>query len=150
MEQIVQDLLGGNRQENQNFVNQYEQGNLGGGVSNQEVQTRYRQVAGKVPPDVYQQAAMRAFEQLPPQRRQELVQQVQQHAQQRNVNASGLEGSSNNPAQFAQALTQMHQQNPGIVGDILSGVMGNSNSGLGKGLMAGIAAMAIKQVLNNR
>ena len=40
--------------------------------------------------------------------------------------------------------TQMHQQDPGMMGQLLGGMGGSS---VGKGALGGIAAMAVKQFM---
>lgn len=168
---ILGNLLGGQQQQNdfQNFVNRYEQGAPHEGYSDQEVMDRYSQVASNLPANNYVQAAEQAFGRMSPQQRQEFGTFLQQQAQQHNIAIPQLsQGAS--PAQLqdsgflAQALGAVHQQQPGLVSQLLSGVMsghsGSSNASGGAGgilsspaakaAMAGIGAMAVKQFMGNR
>ena len=167
---MLENLLGGGQQQAdyQNFVNRYDQGAPHEGYSGQEVMDRYSQVAPNLPSNSYMQAAEQAFERMPPQQRQEFGQFLQQQAQQNNVNIPQFsQGAS--PEQFqnsgflAQALGSVHQQQPGLVGQLLGGVMGGGGStggsgGVGgvlsnpaaKAALAGIAAMAVKQFMGQR
>ena len=165
---MLEHLLGGQQQgEFQDFANRYEQGAPQDGYSGQEVMDRYSQIAPHLPANNYVQAAEQAFERMPPQQRQEFGQFLQQQAQQQGVNIPQFsQGAS--PSQFqnsgflAQALGSLHQQQPGLVGQLLGGVMGGGNTGntggaggilsnpAAKAAMAGIAAMAVKQFMGNR
>lgn len=154
MEQLLQNVLGGNQQDRaaySNFAGQYEKGHPAEGYSDDEVMNRYQRVAQHAPPDVYRQAAEKAFARLSPQERQQFIQEVQHHAQQHNTQIPNLEGSANNPGQFAQAFTQMHEQQPSLLQGILGNLMGGGGTGgsASKGLMAGIATMAVKEMMAN-
>ena len=169
---MLENLLGGqNQADYQGFVNRYEQGAPHEGYTGQEVMDRYQQIAPNLPANNYIQAAEQAFERMPPQQRQEFGQFLQQQAQQRGVNIPQLsQGAA--PEQFqnsgflAQALGAVHQQQPGLVGQLLGDVMGGGGSGGGggtsggtggilsnpaaKAALAGIAAMAAKQFMGQR
>ncbi len=69
MDQLLQGLLGGGaqRQEYEDFTQRYEQGAPWDGISDQEAYERYQTVAGRIPPDVYQESAAEAFSRLSPQ-----------------------------------------------------------------------------------
>lgn len=169
---MLDNILGGQQQaEYQNFVNRYDQGPPQDGYSGQEVMDRYQQIAPRLPTNNYMQAAEQAFERMSPQQRQEFAQFLQQQAQQHNVNIPQLsQGTSSSQLQnsgfLAQILGSLHQQQPGLVSEILSGVMGGSHSASGgsgasgaggllsnpaaKAALAGIAAMAVKQFMGQR
>ena len=161
---MLEQLLGGQQQQEfQDFSQRYDQGAPWQGISDQEALSRYQQVAPQLPPDVYQQSAQQAFERLDPQQRSQLGQYLQQQAQQQNVPFP----QPSNPGVFqdsgylAQAAAQMHQQQPGILGQLLGGAVGGSGGGsqgsqsmlaspIAKAALAGIAALAVKQMTGNR
>src|ERR671939_41497 len=128
---MLEQLLGGGqqRQEYQDFTQRYDQGAPWQGISDQEAYTRFQQVAPQLPPDMYQQSAQQAFERLSPDQRLQLGQYLQQQEQQ-----------------------------PGILGQLLGGALGGGGSGgsqgmlespIAKAALAGIAAMAVKQMMGN-
>jgi secreted protein with Ig-like and vWFA domain len=81
---LLQDLLGGGqkKEEYQDFVNRYQQGQPSEGYTGQEAAQRYQQVATQLPPAAYQQAAEQAFAQMSPEQRMQLAQMLQQQAMQ--------------------------------------------------------------------
>jgi hypothetical protein len=158
---LLGQLLGNNqqRQEYQDFVNRYQQGSPEEGYTDQEVMNRYEQVAPRLPQQDYVRAAQEAFDRMSPQQRAEFGQYVQQQAQQRGVNIPGMGGGASSSqyedsGYLAQMAGQLHQQQPGLLGQLLGGG-GDSGSGAGsmlnnpiaKAALAGIAAMAVKNMM---
>src|SRR5919202_133286 len=165
---MFEQLLGGGqqRQEYQDFTQRYDQGAPWQGISDQEAYNRFQQVAPQLPPQMYQQSAQQAFERLDPQQRMQLGQYLQQQAQQQNVtfpHQGGMDAFQD-PGYLAQVTGQMHQQQPGILGQLLGGALGGGGGGGGggagsqsmldspiaKAALAGIAAMAVKQMMGTR
>lgn len=177
---LLQQILGGGQQQDyQDFVNRYEQGPPYQGVSHDEALNRYQQIAPHLPPNAYEQAAQQSFSQLTPQQRVQLGQYLIQSAQQQGVNLPAVNqlqqggGGANlgsllqDTGFLAQLVGGMHQQQPGLVSQLLgaamSGGMGGMSGGqasggqanmldspIAKAALAGIAAMAAKQFLGNR
>jgi hypothetical protein len=152
---FLQNLLGGGqqKQEYQDFVNRYHQGPPAEGYSNQEVLNRYNQVATQLPPDAYQQSAEQAFARLSPQERQEFGQWLQTRAQQENVTLPNPGGNQQwqDPGALAQMTTQLHQQQPDLLSQLLGGHSGTVlDNPLAKAALAGIAAMAAQRFLSQR
>src|SRR5919199_6863137 len=126
---FVDSLLGGGqqRQEFQNFTQRYDQGAPWQGISDQEAYSRFQQVAPQLPADVYQQSAQQAFERLEPQQRLQLGHYLQQQARQQNLafpHQGGMDAFQD-PGFLAQFTRQMHQQQPGILGQLLGGALGS-------------------------
>ncbi len=168
---LLQNLLGGGqgRQEFQDFVNRYDRGAPYEGISEQEAMQRYRQVAPQLPPDVYQQSAQDAFAQLTPQQRRQLGQYLRQQTRHQNLNFPDLDGDGvddrfQDPNFLAQVTGRMHQQQPGLLDQLLGGAMGGMGGQMGAGrhaqgggnllenpiakaALAGIAAMAVKRMM---
>jgi hypothetical protein len=146
----------------EDFLNRFEDGPPSEGYSDREVLDRYGEVAHKIPPSDYQQAARDAFGHLSQEDREEFGQMLAGQAQSRSLDLPGL-----TPAQgqgfgdvdwLANIVSQIHQQ-PGLLRDLLGGLTGNretSSSGgifsspLAKAALAGIAAMLVKKVLGGR
>jgi hypothetical protein len=116
---------------------------------------RYQQVAANCSPQQYQESAEQAFARLSPQERTEFGQYLQQRAQQQGVNFSDFSrgGFQQDPRAMAQMTSRMQQQ-PGLLGQLLGGGGGGAGSVLespiAKAALAGITAMAVKQVLGNQ
>ena len=162
---MLEQLLGGGQQQQdyQDFTRRYDQGAPWQGISDQEAYNRFQQVAPQLPPDMYRQSAQQAFERLDPQQRMQLGQYLQQQAQRQNVNFPHQGGMDafQDAGYLAQITGQMHQQQPGILGQLLGGALGMGSGGGGgsqsllespiaKAALAGVAAMAVKQMMGGR
>lgn len=156
---LLENVLGGGQgqQDYQNFVNRYEQGQPQDGYSGQEALNRYQQVATQLPHQNYVQAAEGALSRMSPQQRSEFGHFLQQQAQQSNIPVPGLgQGSqASDPGMMAQVLGSLHQQNPNLLSQLISG--GGSSGGGNllsnpavKSALGGIAAMAAKQFFSQR
>ena len=146
-----------------NFVNRYEQGLPHEGYSDEEVVSRYQQVSRQMPSDLYQESAQEAFSRMSPQERMQFGQYLQQQTRQQNYNfpdldQDGQDDRFQDPNYLAQATGRIHQQQPDVLGQLLSGAAGSFMGGqagggnilsnpLAKGAMAGIAAMAVKKMM---
>ncbi len=133
---MLNNILGGGqqRQEFDDFISRYEQGPPSEGVSDQEALQRYQQVAPHLPPDVYEQSAQEAFARLSPEERRQFGQHLRQRAQQQNVqipdlNRDGIDDRLQDPAYLAQVTGRMHQQQPGLLGQLLGGGGGGAAGG---------------------
>jgi hypothetical protein len=147
----------------QNYVQRYQQGPPHEGYSDQEVLQHYQQVAPQLAPQEYMAAAQQAFNNMPPDQRTQFGQYVHQQLQSQGINVQGF-GQGNQQmyqdANFlAQQATQLHQQQPGLLGQLLGGGGGGAGSGSGGGLLAnpaakaalaGIAAMAISNAMGGK
>jgi hypothetical protein len=144
-------LQGGAQQEFQDFVNRYEQGPPHEGYSGEEALSRYQQVASQLPADQYQQAAEEAFQRMDPQQLQQFAEYVQQQSQTQGVQMPSVQPQQyQNPSALAEMLTGMHQQQPGMLGQLLGGGTGGGGmlqSPAAKAVLAGIAAMAVKRMM---
>ena len=150
-------LVGGpQRQEYQDFVNRYDQGAPYEGISDQEAMTRYGQMATRLPPDMYQQSAEEAFARMSPQERMEFAQHLRARARQQNVSFADLDQGEQDerfqdPRALAQVTSQMHQQQPDLLGKLLGGQSGTMlDNPLAKAALAGVTAMAAKRLLGGR
>ncbi len=164
------DPLGGTPQDQQDFVDRYRQGPQA--VSEQEAATRYQQVAPQLPPEVYQQSAQDVFTQLTPEQRMQLGQALIQSARQQgqsfpDVNRDGIDDRLQDPDFLARKATDVEQQQPGLLGQLLGGgrsasggaapasqsmpISGGAGGMLGspmaKGILGGIAAAGLMNML---
>ena len=138
---MLQQLLGGGqqRQEYQDFTQRYDQGAPWDGISDQDAHNRFQQVAPRLPPDMYRQSA-------------------QQHLS-GWIRSRGCNSGNTCSSRPSNITGQMHQQQPGILGQLLGSALGGGGAGAGQGALdspiakaalAGIAAMAVKQMMGNR
>ena len=132
------------------------------GYDDREVLDCYGEVAHKVSPSDYQQAARDAFGHLSEADREEFGRMLAGQAQNKKLDLPGLtpdQGQGFGDLDWLSNITgQLHQQ-PGLLRDLLGGLTGNrgpSSSGgifsspLAKAALAGIAAMLVKRVLGSR
>jgi len=159
------EMLMGNSQSREgfeDFLKRFEDGPPSEGYGDQEVLDRYGEVAHKVSPSDYEQAARDAFGHLSQADREEFGQLLAGRAQSKRLDLPGL-----TPAQgqgfgdldwLANITSQLHQQ-PGLLRDLLGGLAGSRESGssggilsspIAKAALAGIAAMLVKRVLGGR
>src|ERR671920_1372579 len=132
---------GPQQQDHQDFVDCFRQGPQA--VTDQEAATRYQQVAPQLPPDVCQQSAQDVFAQLTPEQRMQLGQQLIQQARQQgqsfpDVNGDGIDDRLQDPNFLAQKTTQVHQQQPGLLGQLLGGGGVSGGHAGGGGAPAGV------------
>jgi len=158
---ILDELLAGAKRQNEykDFVSRYEQGAPSEGYSDQEVLKRYSEVAHAVAPDHYAQAAEEALSKLSPAERAALVKMLQDQAAARGVTLPPTVAPE--PKELGQVLTDLHGK-PGQLRDMLGGgaaqpqeqAPGSSpiidilKSPMAKAVLAGIAAMVVKRVMN--
>jgi hypothetical protein len=166
--ELLQNLLGGGQQQQQfqDFVNRYDQGSPYDGISGDEAYQRYQQVAPQLPPQMYEESARDAFSRMSPQDRVQFGQHLRQQSRQQNYNFPDLDGDGvddrfQDPNYLAQVTGRMHQQQPGLLGQLLGGgqqqQMGGMqqqgvgsmlNNPLAKAALGGIAAMAVKRMMS--
>jgi len=165
--EFVEKLMGGGEQqrEYQGFVDGYDSGHPAEGYDEQEVMQRHEAVAAQLSPDEYQQAAQQSFDRLSPDERAQFGQHLQEEAQQQGYNDPDLAHAAHEQFQdsgfLAQAAAKMQGQQPGMLGQLLSGGGGGlggmlgSSSGSGmmgnpmaKAALAGITAFAAKTMMN--
>jgi hypothetical protein len=150
------------QQDLQGYVQRYQQGPPHEGYSDQEVVQRYQQVAPQLPPQQYQMAAQQAFNNMSPDQRVQFGQYVEQQLQSQGMPMQAFSPGAGNqqmyqdPNFLAQQATQLHQQQPGLLGQLLGGG-GGGGGGTGllanpaaKAALAGIAAMAISNAMGGR
>src|SRR6516162_2451707 len=155
---ILDELLtGGQRhKEYSDFVDRYEQGHPSHGYSDQEILKRYGEVSHAVPPDQYAQAAHEALSKLSPEERAAFVKMLQDRAAARGVTLPRQVAPE--PKELGQVLTDLHKK-PGQLRDMLGGdaaqpraspITDILSSPMAKAVLAGIAAMVVKRVVDVR
>ena len=147
-------LSGGQAQDYENFANQYQQGAPPESYNGQELLNRYQQVAPNLDQNQFLQAAEAAFQNMTPQQRQQFGQYLAQQGQQQGINFPNAGGNYDNPGLLAQMASHVHQQQPGLLGQLFSGGgQGGSSlldSPVVKSALAGIVSMAIQHALGGR
>jgi hypothetical protein len=139
-------------------LNRYEQGDPSEGYSDKEVLKRYGEVSHAVPPDQFAQAAQEALSKLSPEERAAFVKMLQERAAARGVKLPGKVASD--PKDLGKVLTDLHEK-PGQLRDILgpggaqpqeqaqasNPITDMLSSPMAKAVLAGIAAMVVKRVM---
>lgn len=157
---LLDNILGNQQtqQELQGYVQRYKQGSPSEGYSDQEVAQRYQQIAPQLPAQDFQRAAEQAFNNMPPDQRQQFGQSVEQQLQARGASTPGFnQGQTNaqqyqDPGYLAQQTAQLHQQQPQLLSQLFGGDGGGSGGALlsnpaVKSALAGIAANAISNAM---
>ena len=159
---ILDELLtaGQRQKEYRDFVDRYHRGNPSEGYSDQEVLKRYGEVSHAVPADQYAQAAQEALSKLSPEERAAFVKMLQDRAAARGVTLPRQVAPE--PKELGQVLTDLHKK-PGQLRDMLGGSAAQTQgqapgaspitdmlkSPMARAVLAGIAAMVAKNVMNN-
>ena len=150
-------LSGAEGHDYQNFANQYQQGIPPRSYNGQELLNRYQQVAPNLDQNQFLQASEAAFQNMTPQQRQEFGQYLAQQGQQYGINIPQAGGNYQNPGLLAQMAGYLHQQQPGLLGQLFSGGSGGGQGGSSllenpvvKSALAGIVSMAVQHALGGR
>lgn len=172
-------LQQGNAKQNDyaQFSKRYEQGEPEDGYDDDEVGRRYAEVSRHVDRPTYRKAAKQSLSKMKPAQRKKYAQELQQQAKQHGHDLA-YDGKSTDPGTLADLTTQLHEKDPGLLGQLMgaaggggaAGMVGNlisggsSGSGAGgmvgnlvggamggsasKGVMAGIVSYATKSLIN--
>ena len=155
----------GRRRRASDFVDRYEQGPPYEGIGDDEVIQNYRATAGRLSPQEYEEAAAEAFSRLSPEERRELRRRLRQQRR-----AERLDDDDDDPRTMARELSQYRQQGSddplggllGGLGGMLGGGGGSAQASgsqsqgdllggpLGKAVLGGVAAFAMKKMMDNR
>jgi hypothetical protein len=157
---ILDELLGGGQRQKdyRDFIDRYEKGSPSEGYSDQEVLQRYGAVSHAVTPNQYTQAAIEALDKLSPEDRAEFVKVLQERAAARGVTLPRQVAPE--PKDLGQVLSDLHEK-PGQLRNILVGdgapaqdqtprsnpIIDMLSSPQAKAVLAGIAAMVVKRVM---
>ena len=153
----------GRRRQATDFVDRYERGAPYDGIDDDEVIQNYRATAGRLSPQEFEEATAESLGRLSREERRELRRRMrQQRADQIDAD------DDDDPQLMARELSQYRQQGSddplGGLGGMLGGMFGgggtSSQSGssggdllggpLGKAVMGGVAAFAMKKMMDGR
>jgi hypothetical protein len=156
---MLQRVLGGSEQRSQyqDFANRFDQGSPYEGISDDEAESRYREVAPNLSRDDYRDSAEETFSRLSPQERREFSQYMRTRASQRGYSAQdydldddGIDDRmQDDPRQLAEMTTQLRDKDPNILEQLMGrgGTGGPLDNPIAKVAFAGIAAVAAKRLL---
>ena len=142
-----------NQQMYQQYANSWDQGTYSQ-LPEQQARQNYQQFVQNAPPQMVEQAHQQYYEQMPPQQRGGLMQGLigSLMGQGFNPQQSGAQNIHNpqnmSPQDAARLTGYAQQQNPDILHQIMGpgGPLGSTGAKLA---VAGIAALAAKQLLGN-
>jgi hypothetical protein len=141
---------GERRQEFEDFVSRYDQGEPWEGISDDEAVSRHDELASQLSQDEYEQSARESFERLSPQQRKQVGRELRQQARQQNVRAPEVDDDDDeklaDSGMLAKLTSRLQGQAPGLVGQLLGGG-GMKGNPLVKGALGGIAATAAKRFM---
>ena len=139
-----------NQQMYQQYANAWDQGTYGQ-IPEQEARQNYQQFVQNAPPQMVQQVHQQYYEQMPPQQRGGLMQGLlgaltQQGYNPQQAGLSNYNPNNMSPQDAARLTGYAQQQNPDILHQLLGpgGPLGSTGA---KVAVAGIAALAAKQIL---
>jgi hypothetical protein len=123
-----------------------------------EVLARYEEVALEIPPGDYEQAAASVLCRMSLEERHDFLRDLERQAEVRRIplpiGGTGYAAErESRPQQFAEILTGLNQQEPGLIAAIFSGRRGGRptfGSPASKLALAGIAAISLRRLLNRR
>jgi hypothetical protein len=145
------------------FVDRYERGAPYDGIDDDEVIQNYRATAGRLSPQEYEEATAESLSRLSREERRELRRRLRQQR-----GAEMRDDDDDDPRLMAQELSQVRQQGSddplgGLLGG-LGGMLGGGGAStqasgsqgdllggpLGKAVLGGVAAFAMKKMMDNR
>ena len=143
----LMDLLGGgDRAGLEDFAQRFDQGSPWDGFDDQEADERHRQVAEHLSPEEYQDSARDVFARLSPQERRQIGRQLRDRSRQQGVDFDpdddGRDDRYEDPGVLGGLVGGLQGRQPGGLGQLLGG---GGGGGLGKVVLGGIAAMAVKR-----
>jgi hypothetical protein len=140
-------VLDERREELNDFTKRYDQGPPDEGYADEEVRSRYEQVASRLPERDFEESARVAFDRMAPEERREFYEQLRNTAVREGISSPELSRDATryeDSRALAGLTSKVHIQQP----ELLSGLAGSNlaNSALKSGF-AGIAASAIRRHL---
>ena len=159
---LLQGLMGGGqRQQFEDFANRYERGAPWDDINDDEAMSHYQQVAPRLSRQDYEESAYESFSRLSPDQRRQFGQYVAQRAPEYgvsfpDVNMDGQDDRLQDRRFLAQMTGRIHEQQPGLLGQLLGGGGGGGLGGgmlqspIAKAALGGIAAMAVRRMMAGR
>ena len=139
-----------NQQMYQNYANAWDQGTYSQ-IPDQEAYQNYRQFVNNAPPQMVAQAHQQYYQQMPPQQRSGLLQGLlggltQQGYSPQQMGLQNTDPNNMSPQDAARMTGFAQQQSPDLLHQIMGpgGPLGSTGAKLA---VAGIAALAAKQML---
>ena len=173
VDQLLGGLFGGQDDDDEpvrrrratDFIDRYERGRPYDGIGDDEVIQNYQTVAGRLSPQEYEEAAADAFSRLSPEERRELKRRMRQQRRADRLD----DDDDDDPRTMARELSQYRQQgSDDPLGGLLGGLGGMFGGGgraqaggsqpqgdlfggpLGKAVLGGVAAFAMKKMMSGR
>lgn len=126
MDSLFKGIFGGTdgdydtrRSQVQDFVSRYDDGPPTEGFSDDEALRHYDEVAGHLSPEEYQEVATQAFERMSPEQRREFAQMLMRHDDDGSSPPIDSDTQYEDPRQLAQATSQVQQQRPKGLAELL-------------------------------
>ena len=154
---ILDDVMGGSGKAGvQDFINRFQQGSPHEGYDDDEAAEQYSRITPNLTDTEYRESAAATFEKLNPEERAEFGRWLQERARTQGVSTPALDDADDmrlrDPGQLAEATTQIRQQDPNILQQLLGkgGTGGPFDNPIAKVAAAGIAAFAAQRILGGR
>lgn len=151
----LRDLLNddNDRRDFRDFADRFDRGRPEEHYDEHEARDRYSRIERHLDDDEYERSARETFSRMEPRQRRELSRELRSRGRQRGYDFGRDDDDRDDPSVLAGMLRGARQQDAGGLGGLLGG--GDGGDGLlggtmGKVLMGGIAAMAVRQVVKDR
>ena len=154
---VLSNILGNpeKRTQYEDFIDRYDKAPPYDTIPDDEAVQRYQEITSNLSDQDFEQSAEAAFSKLTPEERQEFVRYLQQKARQQGItdfDGNGIDDRLEDPSELAKRTTQVRQQDPNILGQLLgsNGTGGLLDSPLAKIVLAGISAFAASRMMGRR
>ncbi len=145
-------LEGLGRESFEDFTRRWERGAPWDELTDEETIANYDRVADEIGPAEFQEAALASVARLPPDERRRFVEELQRAARRADVNYPGVHDEGlEDPQVLAALLSRMHGERRGMIRQLLAAnettpsTGGLLSSPVARAVLAGIAAMAVRQ-----
>lgn len=142
----LMDLLGDAQKQREyaDFAQRYDEGEPHEGIGDEEALGRYQEVTQDLSPEEYEQASREAFERMSPEQRQELGRHLREQTRGQGIlddDDDEDDARFQDPGALAGLTTRMHQQQPGMLGQVLGGLGGLGGGGMGGGALGAMGGL---------
>jgi hypothetical protein len=145
---ILESMFGGSDDDHRDFVRRYDDGPPDTGYDDDEARDRYQRVSRRLSRQDYERSARGAVERMSPQQRRQLARQMRERDPDFDRDYDGRDDRYDDPDYLARRLGGTHERQPDLLGSFLGG--GGGGNTIAKMAMGGIAAMAVKSMMDRR
>jgi hypothetical protein len=154
---VLNNILGNpeKRTQYEDFIDRYDKAPPYDSIPDDEAVQRYQEITPNLSDGDFQQSAEAAFAKLTPEERREFARYLQERGRQQGItdfDGNGIDDRLEDPSELAKRTTQVRQQNPSILEQLLGkgGTGGPLDNPIAKMIFAGISAYAASRIMGRR